>query len=398
MQNKHSIIMEKTPLGKLFFLRLENALLLGQKGDSYEILSDFDDLEQDLKAWCVFKGEQFLEKKSFEHYTTYTLTKKSPNKFEFLNIQDENFQNEILNLAPTQTGLAARGSQNELANPNYHFELVSKEEIWSQNLNQLYEDSKKAQWNASKDIEWNEIGHYDKKMEFAIAQIMTYLVENELSALYIPAKFLAKISPYYTEVPLLLSSIIGDEARHIETFIKRAKATGLGLQYSTLTTQQSLFTLFKEEDYFKSSFLLHIMGEGTFIDLLQFLEVHSEDEPTKKLFNLARKDEARHVVYGMNNVKTCIASNPKKIELLKDAVFKRKHYLDELSGESTLLIESLALFAGKGSGASQIRQGFELVELLKQKMETNRTKRLVECGIDEDLAYDLSRAHTPNFM
>lgn len=56
MQNKHSIIMEKTPLGKLFFLRLENALLLGQKGDSYEILSDFDDLEQDLKAWYSASG------------------------------------------------------------------------------------------------------------------------------------------------------------------------------------------------------------------------------------------------------------------------------------------------------------------------------------------------------
>ena len=235
-------------------------------------------------------------------------------------------------------------------------------------------------------------------MESSIAQIMTYLVENELSALYVPSKFLPQISPYFHEVPLLLSSIIGDEARHIETFIKRAKATGLGLQYSTLATQQSLYTLFRERDYFASSFLLHIMGEGTFIDLLRFLEDFAQDEPTKKLLSLARKDEKRHVAYGINNVKNALTHNPAKINFLKDIVFKRKHYLDEFSTESTLLLESLAIFAGGGDEVSKIKQGFEAVEDLKQKMESNRTKRLIECGIDEELARDLSRAHTPNFM
>ena len=82
MQNKHCIIMEKIALGKLFFLRLENAFLLGQKGDIFEILSDFDDLEEDLRAWCVFKGEEFLEKESFANYFAYTLIKKSPNQFK----------------------------------------------------------------------------------------------------------------------------------------------------------------------------------------------------------------------------------------------------------------------------------------------------------------------------
>ena len=47
---------------------------------------------------------------------------------------------------------------------------------------------------------------------------MTYLVENEFSALYIPAKFISKINPYYMEVPLFLSSLMNDEARHIEVF------------------------------------------------------------------------------------------------------------------------------------------------------------------------------------
>lgn len=391
----HSLILDSLPLGKLFFLRLENAFLLAQKGDTIALTSKLDNLEHELLSWCQFKGEQFLEKKTQKHCFTYLLQKRSHTAFPHFQTPQ---QNSLLPLAPDDLGLAARGSITELASPNYYFELTSRQDIWSEKLTKLYEDSKLSQWSATHDIEWSEIPSYSPALEFATAQIMTYLVENEFSALYVPSKFLSKISPYYYEVPLLLSSIIGDEARHIEVFIKRANATGLGLKYSTRTTQQSLFTLFKEDDYLKSSFLLHIMGEGTFVDLLHFLESHAKDAPTKKLLYLARKDEMRHVAYGMNNIKNALLCNPQKIEILKNAVFKRKQYLDELSGESTLLLESLCVFAGGGDTSLQVKRGFEKLENLKAKMQKNRTKRLIECGIDAELAHEMSKAHTPNFM
>ena len=141
------------------------------------------------------------------------------------------------------------------------------------------------------------------------------------------------------------------------------------------------------------------MGEGTFIDLLKFLEDGFRDlgdEPSAKMLSLARKDEARHVSYGMGNVKHTLAINPAKVSALKDVVFRRKNYLDSQSAESSLLLESMAVL--KGGGKERIAQGFDEVMELKAKMERNRTRRLVECGIDEDLAVDLSKAHTPNFM
>ncbi|MDY3113615.1 MAG: DUF455 domain-containing protein [Helicobacter sp.] len=389
---KNTIFMGGIPLGKLFFMRLENALLLAKNSEIVEIVSDFDNLENEIKSWCKFKGEEFLEKKILRNCFAYLILKVSKNAFV------EFSENEILPLAPFLHGLSARGAALQKPSPQYNFAISSKTSAWSANLNKLYEEAKQSQWNATEAILWSEIPSYSKELEFAIAQIMTYLVENEFSALYIPAKFLPKISPYFTEVPLLLSSIIGDEARHIEVFIKRAKATGLGLQYSTNTTQQSLYTLFKEDDYLASSFLLHIMGEGTFVDLLNFLEEYAQDEPTKKLLKLARKDEMRHVAYGMQNVKQNLLENKGKINILKNSVFKRKAYLDELSGESTLLLESLAVFAGGGNEPNKIKRGFEILEELKKKMEKNRTKRLIECGIDEELAAELSKAHTPNFM
>lgn len=401
MAQKSCIFMGEIPIGAYFFMRLENALLLANQGDLIEIISDYDGLENDLCAWIAFKGEEFISKQiidtsknnSSKGNFCYILRKKSPCKFI-------TFSSDAV-LSPSHHGLAPNGVKVELASPEYHFDLNAKSEIWSSNLEQLYEEAKASQWNAQQAIKWAEMCHFNPDLEFAIAQIMTYLAENEFSALYVPSRFLAQISPFFTRVPLLLSSIIGDEARHIESFIKRANFTGLGVQYSTLTTQQSLYTLWNEKDYFKSSFLLHIMGEGTFIDLLKFLEnafLALGDEQSAKLLELARRDEIRHVAYGMNHIKNSLLENPAKVNVLKEAVFRRKNYLDSQSDESSLLLESLAVLYGGGNESRQILKGFEAVMDLKKKMERNRTKRLVECGIDEDLARDLSKAHTPNFM
>lgn len=372
-------------------MRVENALLLESSGNIIEILSDFDNLENDIIAFCRLKGEEFLCKKKLNNIFAYYVKKTSSRGF-LAPVKD------ISSFAPKEIGLSFRGASCENGMPNFHFELGVKSEIWSENLNQLYENAKSAQWNATSDIQWENIGEYDKDMQAAIAQIMTYLIENEFSALYIPSYFLHKISPFYAEVPLFLSSVIGDEARHIEAFYKRAKATGLGITHLTITTQQSLLTLYSETNYLKSSFLLHIMGEGTFVDLLQFLESSALDSPTKKLLNLAMADEMRHVAYGLEHIKNAIAANPNRIEILKECVFKRRHYLDEIGGESSLLIESLSIFAGGSSKPNDYNCGFEKVRGLKELMHKNRTKRLVYCGIDEELAIELSKAHTPNFM
>ena len=86
------------------------------------------------------------------------------------------------------------------------------------------------------------------------------------------------------------------------------------------------------------------------------------------------------------------------MNILKEAVFKRKEYLDELNGESTLLIESMAFLAGGGTSYNQYKNGMELVSELKNQMHENRVQRLTEIGIDEDFAVDISKKHTPNFM
>ncbi|AXX85331.1 ferritin-like domain-containing protein [Aliarcobacter skirrowii] len=408
-----SIFTGDIPPSKALFLKLENAFLLANTHEIIEIVSQKANIETELRGWAKLRGHLYLGRESLKNQYSYKIQKISKNSFSQKaswdkkmkgidtsnpKLKDLNLSDEILIKAPENNGLLTRGIITQENSPIYDFELSFKEQVWSNPISVLYEEGKNLQWNATTDIPWNEIPEFNPVLEKAICQIMTYLVENEFSALYIPGKFISKINPYYMEVPLFLSSLMNDESRHIEVFTKRANANGGGFQYSSEVTQRSLFSLFKEDDYIKSSFLLHVMGEGTFVDLLTFLEKYMPDEATKKIIRLSKRDEMRHVAYGIEHVKSAIEQNPNRINALKNSAFKRKEFMDEISSESSLLLESLAILAGGSDEPNDYKKGFDLVEDLKQKMNENRIKRLVSIGIDEDLANDISKAHTPNFM
>ena len=100
---------------------------------------------------------------------------------------------------------------------------------------------------------------------------MTYLVENEQAALIIPARLLSQLHPHYREVMQLLATQAADEARHVEVFTRRGLLSGGPLGTSSAGGRASLATLLNEPDFTTASFLLSVLGEGTFVDLLRFL-------------------------------------------------------------------------------------------------------------------------------
>src|SRR5205085_3210333 len=111
-----------------------------------------------------------------------------------------------------------------------------------------------------------------------------------------------------------------DEARHIEAFTKRALANGGGLQYSAASTQLSLKTLFDQHDFTSASFLLSVMGEGTFLNLLRFIEEHAPEPVTAEICRRARNDETRHVHFGMAHVRHYLQRDPAHYSELLAAV------------------------------------------------------------------------------
>jgi hypothetical protein len=199
--------------------------------------------------------------------------------------------------ADSSTGFAPRGAQVEPGGPSYPVRLLERDHTAPPDVANLYDQAISAQWDATRDVPWSDIEPLPESLEWAVGQIMTFLAENELSALYVPAKFLPRIHPHFAEVAMLLAAQLNDEARHIDVFLKRARARGGGLGISAVVTSQSLLSLLQLEDFTEAEFLLSVLGEGTFIDLLKFIEKHAPDEPTRILVQKGahRRDPPRAV-------------------------------------------------------------------------------------------------------
>ncbi len=403
------------PLGAESLLLIKNAIDRIDKGEILEIKSVNNNVKDDLTGWCRQRGLTFVMAMDGGDHYRYLIKKTSKLEMEqpdwgikiptrkgkYLDIRDW-FEGRIGNLleeSPSYIGFVPRGAVHEQGTPDFGFTLNRKDDVWADNVLDLYEQAKENQWNATTDIEWDQIPEIDEDLERAVCQIMTFLAENEYSALYIPAKFMAKINPHYIEVLMYLSTLVNDEARHIEAFMKRAVANGGGLQYSSNLTERSLHSLFVQEDYFKSSFLLHVLGEGTFLDLLNYIEEYAPDPITKKIVHLAKIDEGRHVSYGIGHVRHILKNNPQMIKYLIEAAEERNQYLDGAgTQENTHLMEALAVLGGGGRSVEQLKVGFERVKKLKTVMYEHRVQRILQIGVDRKTAEVISESHTPNFM
>ena len=146
--------------------------------------------------------------------------------------------------------------------------------LWADDVGELVEQASAQQWDASRDIPWEAARGLPDDVERAVAQVMTFIAQNEYAALYVPAGFLPNVNPQLAELLLWLGSHVHDEARHIEVFTKRALAGGQA-GYALASTELSLRTLLEERDFTASSLLLNVLGEGTFLDLLKFIADHA---------------------------------------------------------------------------------------------------------------------------
>ena len=295
-------------------------------------------------------------------------------------------------------GLAARGAKIEAGGPEFFFGLNSKEQVWADGLSRLYAQAAAAQWNPATAINWDEPFELAPEIETAVVQVMTYLIENENAALLVPARFIAQVHPHFREVMQLLAIQVADEARHVEVFTRRATLRGGELGLSTVGGQASLKTLLDEPDYTLASFLLSVLGEGTFLNLLWFLQQHGPDPVTRRVAQLAAQDEARHVAFGMGHLQYQILKDASTLERLAAAVDRRHQALAHTAGLNEEVFDALILLAAGDYLPEAIARGFSKAQRLKEEMDADRRARLIKLGFPPDEAVAVSALHTRNFM
>lgn len=403
------------PAGDGLLLLVRNALDSLAAGQILEVQGTETSLGEDLAAWCRITANELLVALAVGDHTKYLVRKgagatrwdrpdwgvRLPRRGAGqIDVRDwlVGRAGQIPDEAPVAAAFVPRGAVPEVGMPAFPYTINRRDEVWADNLGDLYEQSKLQQWNATTDIPWDRLEPLADDLERAVCQVMTFLAENEYAALYIPAKFLPRINAQFVEPVLFLCAVVNDEARHVEAFTKRALANGGGLQYSAALTAWSLQTLLVQEDYFRSSFLLHVLGEGTFLDLLDFVEKHAPDPVTAEIVRRARADEGRHVAYGVGHVRHQLRRDPARADDLVAAAEERSAALQAAGGANPHVMQALATLAGGGSRPDQVARGLDAVRALYRSMDTYRVRRMLQIGLDRATAEKISELHTPNFM
>jgi hypothetical protein len=360
------------------------------------------DLDVHLRAWCRAEGHEFHWRD--DSGTGCAIIVRGPALDERWSHAEvagraDPFDPEAVVDHPRQRwGLAGRGALVESGAPEFHFTLDRKIEVWSAEAVRIYAQAAAAQWDPATAVPWDAKFDLPHEVEDAIVQIMTYLIENETAALVVPSRFVAQMHPHFREVMQVLAIQASDEARHVEVFTRRALLKSKRLGLSTAGGQASLQTLIDEPDFATASFLLSVLGEGTFLSLLWFIERHAPDPITSAVCRLAAQDEARHVAFGMAHLREHIEKDPSFRGTLMNAVRRRHEALRQTSGLNAEVFDALMLLAAGSWSPADIAKGHDAVSALVEEMHSSRKKRLLKLHFNEAEAEEMSSLHTRNFM
>ena len=386
------------------YLLVKRAVRQATPGQAIRVTGGTRDLEVDLRAWCRAEGHRFEWQPvpGTPHGQAHILTGGAESARwagAHRATGDGGDEGDSVAEHPPRTwGLAARGATIEAGTPAFDFPLADKIEVWSDEAARLYQQAVAAQWDPATAIPWNTPFDLGDDLEDAVVQVMTYLIENETAALIVPSRFIAQLHPHFREVMQLLAIQAADEARHIEVFTRRARLKRSRLGLSTIGGQTSLKTLVEEPQFAIASFLLSVLGEGTFLSLLWFIERYAPDPVTAAVARLAAQDEARHVAFGLAHLGQHLEREPGFRPRLADAVRRRHDALRHTAGLNDEVFDALLLMAAGSWEHEGLREGSRRVLRLIQDMDEGRRKRLVRLGFPEPEAAALSALHTRNFM
>jgi hypothetical protein len=354
--------------------------------------------EAQLSAWCRAQGHPLTFTDGKAHITRSDIHAGRWRGATQTGHSDPQLSGAVHEHALPSYGLAARGATVEAGAPEFAFRLNQKHEVWTDSAADLYAQAVAAQWNPELAIDWDAPFELADEVEDAVAQVMTYMIENENAALVVPARFLGQMHPHFREVQAVLAIQVADEARHIDVFTRRLRLRGREPALSTAGGQASLKTLLDEPDFSVAGFLLSVLGEGTFVSLLNFLHEHGPDPVTRQICRLAARDEARHVAFGMAHLLRRLEHEPEFRSRLAHAVETRNDSLSGTSGLNEEVFDALILLAAGEFTPAAISKGYARVQTLMTDMAEGRLARLLRLGFEGKAAQRLAALHTRNFM
>jgi hypothetical protein len=367
-----------------------------EPGAAIQVRGTHADLERHLRTWCRQVGHP----EPRPHAAGWRVERGSASAGRWRGAVTAGGvgSDEVVEHPSADWSFAPRGAAVEAGGRSVMFSLDRKLEVWAEQAPRLYAQAAAHQWDPQSAIDWAAPITHDDDIEDAVVRVMAYLIENEEAALVVPARFLGRVHPHFREIQQVLAVQVADEARHIEVFTRRANLRRPMRALSTVGGRRSLQTLLEEPEFAIATFLLSVLGEGTFLSLLAFLEHHAPDLVTRQIAHLTRQDEARHVAFAMAHLQRLLSLEPSWRPRLAAAVERRYDALASTAGLNEEVFDALVVLAAGTQTPTAIAQGWSRVHELQREMHESRRMRLTRLGFSADEAERLSGLHTRNFM
>jgi hypothetical protein len=259
--------------------------------------------------------------------------------------------------------------------------VLERRDVWADNVASLYEEAKARQWNATRDIAWNELEPLPEDLEKATCQLCTVLTEVEFIAGDFPAKWLYRIPQDFFEVKSFVATQILDEARHQEVFRKRAIAGG-GLLHAAPGFEWALKAILESPTHTMGTYLLNLLSEGLVLSIFRSGEMIAKTHIDKEIFRRCLQDEARHVAYGVLQLKYHLDHAPDR-----SAALEEMHRFADV-GEPVILtaftepalVEPIAVLLG--GGLDHIDRGMQGMAHLWRLFINEYLERCARAGFD----------------
>ena len=299
-----------------------------------------------------------------------------------------------------------------IVHSEYDVVYLHDHDVKKADMNRLYENAKRDQWNAATDIDWQKpvcleqgfiadelIDIYDTpywhKMSdkerhemnrLFSAWRLSQLMHGEHAAVLVCSQ-LANVLPD-PDTKFFMSTQVMDEARHLE-FFQRYMSGRVGHMYEQSEVGRELFDyILSDPRWYIKTIGLQLVGETFAVALFKMLAETAKDELLREGCRRILQDESRHMGFGMLSLPEQVREmSPKEREEMEDFTihflrntltggFPKEAYLDMgFNNHEIDEIRTLRRDKAQSSDFILFRQ------LFKREMHNTLVNNLFKCGV-----------------
>jgi hypothetical protein len=282
----------------------------------------------------------------------------------------------------TSQSMVARGSDRSGKLPDMGYVVNRKSDVWSDNVSQLYEESKARRWAPATDIRWGGLSEktLSDTLEVACAQLYTFLQECELVSMDFPARWVALVNQDFIEQKSFMCAQMLDASRLLEVFRKRALFGGAGLKRASVNAEQCLKEWLWAETYPQGSMAINLALGGIRLAIFRHVAAFAPSVTDRAIMRKAMQDSARWTAYGAGALRYHLERQPGQRVALHEYLDASEHAMLGIIGSAELL-EPLIIISGGGLEKEQVHAGRQAVSKLIKLIMREYFERLDYAGL-----------------